>query len=224
MGRRCVETVVLGVHVCTDLQQQHARLNVSHGCSDVNGRLLPVVADVNVGPPLHEPTDAINVVVSRRDVEGREAIFVARVDLNPVGVQEFHHVIALVASHDVEWCISLASSSFQLRAAPIAELRETSVTCVASILQQSLVRFDIECIHLRGFKQPLQHVHQNSAVPGHDLLQVEGFELFLRWVKRTLQISKGVFQRRGLSLFQGHLRWTLAHTSCRCCGLGMHGA
>mmetsp|Transcript_78032 Transcript_78032/g.122904 ORF Transcript_78032/g.122904 Transcript_78032/m.122904 type:complete len:416 (-) Transcript_78032:688-1935(-) len=184
--------IILGVHVSTHLQQQHRGFHIATGGCHMNGCSLLVILDVHIGAPLHQPAHAVHVVVGRRHVQRRAALGVRRVHLDAVGVEEFHQVVALVLRDDVEGRLALLRLGRQMGAAAVAELGQAHVARVAGVLQQGLFRLDVPRINLRGFQQTLQHVHQHRAVPGDDLLQVEGLQLFPLRFEGRLQVREGI--------------------------------
>mmetsp|Transcript_72360 Transcript_72360/g.233902 ORF Transcript_72360/g.233902 Transcript_72360/m.233902 type:complete len:240 (-) Transcript_72360:1292-2011(-) len=192
VGRGGVELLVLGVHVRADLQKQHRRLHVSGRRGGVDGRALARVPDVHVGAPLDQPAYAVQVVVVRRAMQPRLAVLVARVDLHPICVQELHHVVAAVLSHDVEGSIALPCPGRQLGTPPVAELGQAHVAGVARVFQQRLLRLHIVGVDLGRLQEALQHIHEHRAVPGDDLFQVESVQLFLGRLEGGLEVREGV--------------------------------
>mmetsp|Transcript_68132 Transcript_68132/g.149670 ORF Transcript_68132/g.149670 Transcript_68132/m.149670 type:complete len:384 (-) Transcript_68132:791-1942(-) len=189
--------IILGVHVSTHLQKQHGGFHVATGGCHMNGCPLLVILDVHIGSPLHQSAHAVHVVVGRRHVQRRAALGVRGVHLDAVGVEEFHQVVALVLRHDVKGRLSLLRLGRQIGAAAVAELGQAHVARVAGVLQQGLFRLDVPRINLGGFQQTLQHVHQHCAIPGDDLLQVEGLQLFPLRFEGRLQVREGI-RRSGL--------------------------
>mmetsp|Transcript_78239 Transcript_78239/g.253975 ORF Transcript_78239/g.253975 Transcript_78239/m.253975 type:complete len:271 (+) Transcript_78239:330-1142(+) len=199
VSRCSVQSVVLGVHVRADLQQEHRRLCVASRACEMDGRLVLEVSAVHVRAPFDESADAVRVVVLGRYVQGRESILVAGVDLHAVRVQELHHVVPLVLGHDVERRVALPGLAGKLCAPAVAQLRQANVAGTACVLQQRLLSLHVVGIDVRGLQEALEHVHEHRAVPSDDLLQVEGLEFVLRTLEGAFQIREGILdgmQRR----------------------------
>mmetsp|Transcript_13690 Transcript_13690/g.40837 ORF Transcript_13690/g.40837 Transcript_13690/m.40837 type:complete len:402 (-) Transcript_13690:675-1880(-) len=184
--------IILRIHVSTHLQEQHRGLGVAVHGSHVDRRALPVILDVHVGAPLDEAADAVQVVVLGGEMESRHAVRVSRVHLDTVQVKELHEVIALRLCDDREGCLAPLRLARQVGPAAVAELRQAHVAFAASILEQGLLRLNVAGVDLRCLQHSLEHVHQHRAIPGDDLLQVEGPELLLRRLERGLQVREGI--------------------------------
>mmetsp|Transcript_66634 Transcript_66634/g.156864 ORF Transcript_66634/g.156864 Transcript_66634/m.156864 type:complete len:284 (+) Transcript_66634:189-1040(+) len=188
----CVLAVILGIHVCAHLQQQHARLEVPPSRSCMDRRALLVVSAVDVRTPLDESANGIHIVVLRCDVQGSPPLRVRGIDLDAVDVQELHEVVPLSFGDNVESCLATMCLRHELRPTSVAKLGQAQVPRGASELEQRHVGLHIHGIDVRVLQEPLEHVHEHGPGPAHDLLEVEGLSFLLDRLESTLQISKGI--------------------------------
>mmetsp|Transcript_4987 Transcript_4987/g.8037 ORF Transcript_4987/g.8037 Transcript_4987/m.8037 type:complete len:288 (+) Transcript_4987:385-1248(+) len=184
--------LIFGVHVSADLQKQHGGIDLAARCCEVDGGAQLLVAGVDVGSPLHQTTDAVHVVVGCRHVQGGRSFLVSAIHPYAIGVKELHEIVSSELGHDVEGCVAPLCFSRQIGATAVAKLCKTHVTGLTSMLEECLICLHIHRIDLCGLQQALEHVHQHRAVPGEDLLQVEGLCLVLHRFERCLQIKERI--------------------------------